>query len=46
MVYNWIKGAHPDVLNHMFYLSSNDKSAIYFITDEKWPESEMNRYKI
>ena len=33
------------ILNHMLYLCSIDKSAMYFITDEKWPESEMNCYK-
>ena len=34
------------ILNHMLYLCSIDKSAMYFITDEKWPESEMNLYNI
>ena len=41
MVYNWIKGAHPEVLDHMFNLFSSDKSAIYFITHEEWPDPEM-----
>ena len=41
MVYNWIKGAHPEVLDHMFNLFSSNKSAIYFITHEEWPEPDM-----
>ena len=46
MVYSWIKGAPPKVLDHMFNSFSSDKSAIYFITHDNWPESEMIPYGI
>ena len=37
-----MKGSHPDVSNHLFNLFSIDKTAMYFITDEKWTEKEMH----
>ena len=40
--YNWMKGAPPDVSNHLFNLFLIDKTAKYFITDEKWIEKDMH----
>ena len=40
--YNWMKGAPPDVSNHLFNLFLIDKTAKYFITDEKWTKKEMH----
>ena len=41
VVYAWMKDAPPVVHDHAFNLFTLDKSAIYFITHDKWPESEM-----
>ena len=35
VVYNWIKGAHNEVLDNIFNLFALDKSAIHFITCEE-----------
>ena len=41
MVYAWMKDAPPEVHDHTLHLFTLDKSAIYFITHDKRPESEM-----
>ena len=41
VVYAWMKDAPPEVHDHTLHLFTLDKSAIYFITHDKRPESDM-----